>query len=133
MLPLVVTAGGTATLVFGLADEDGDRIFNVIDDLVVISIRRKTTSRLSHEVPLHTATLDAELGVVTLDLTEAETMLLAPPITLAPQSDGSDLRRRSACRGRGLLRSVLVHGPLAGDVHVIWRSIRAALLLLTIH
>ena len=111
-LPLVVTAGGTATLTFGLADEDGDRIFNVIDDLVTGSIRRETTSRLSHEVPQHAATLDADLGVVTLDLTEAETALLAPYPTMSPQP------RPMTCVGDVLIGGVDYYGPFSFTVRL---------------
>ena len=83
-LDLVVTAGGTATLVFELADKNGERLSNIASADVAVSLRQDSTPRTSHEVPQLVGVLDPATAVVTLPLGATETAALAPDIATTP-------------------------------------------------
>ena len=74
----VLTAGGTATLKFELYDLDGNRATGVPSGATRVSIRKRSTARQDHELPLLNASLDASAGTVTLDLSTRDTETIGP-------------------------------------------------------
>ena len=112
VLPLVVTAGGQATLEFELTDGKGNRLSNITRGTVACSLRKKSTARNNHEVTQLVGVLDAENAVVTLDLNEAQTASLAPSITDTKQA------LVQPCVGDIVIRGVDYYGPFGFDVRM---------------
>ena len=86
-LPQVLTAGGTASLVFELRDKRGQRLSDIPSGVARVSIRKLITSRLEHELPLMNASMDRALATVTLDLSARDTLLIGPSETLTQEGD----------------------------------------------
>ena len=86
-LPQVLTAGGTATLVFELHDKRGQRLSDIPSGVARVSIRKLSTSRLVHELPLMNASMDHALATVTLDLSGRDTQAIGPSETLTQEGD----------------------------------------------
>ena len=78
-LPQVLTAGGTATLVFELIDEKTRKATDIelAGTTVVASIRKNSTPRTEHELPRRDVSVDVDTKVATLRLNGAETAALA--------------------------------------------------------
>ena len=85
IIPQVVTGSGTATFVFELEDGKGERLTNVAPGTTTVSLRKQATPRTSHELTHLPALLDDVAGVVTLDLTVAQTTALVSPILTTPE------------------------------------------------
>ena len=80
ILPLVITGSGTAEFVFELTDGKGQRLTNVVPGTATVSLRKESTSRTMHQLTHLPAHLDDITGIVTLELSVAQTTLLVPPI-----------------------------------------------------
>ena len=80
-IPEVITAGGTATIEFELYDLYGNRAKDVPSGVARVSIRKLSTSRLTHELPLLNASMNASLATVTIDLSARDTELIGPDET----------------------------------------------------
>ena len=81
ILPEVITAGGSTDFVFELTDAKQDRLSNIAPGVATVSLRKSMTARTLHELTQLPAHLDTVTAIVTLSLTEDQTMHLAPPIT----------------------------------------------------
>ena len=80
-IPLVVTAGGTAELVFKLADKDGNRLTDLPSGIATASFRKRGTKIDEHEIERHSTVFDPIAGTVTVELSPTETLLLGPEST----------------------------------------------------
>ena len=90
-LPLVITAGGTATLVYELTDDKGQRVSSVVDGPVTVSLRRSSTARTRHELAHLPAVLDPVAATVSLRLTVDQVEALAPRIEAAGKQQRIDI------------------------------------------
>ena len=113
-LPLVVTAGGVATLEFQLTDKDGEALASVPNATAVCSIRRATTARNRHELPQLVATLNAGQATVTLELSADDTAALAPSI----QETDSRLQTEVDCVGDVVLGGTEYYRPFRFTVRL---------------
>ena len=77
-IPEVLTAGGTSVIRFELYDDEGERAADIPAGVPRVSIRKKSTSRTEHELPLLNASLDRFSAVVTLELSGRDTGLIGP-------------------------------------------------------
>ena len=84
ILPQVITAGGDAELVFELSNKKQERLENIVPGVATVSLRKMVTDRFNHELTHLPLLLDTVTATVTLELSEAQTQLLAPPIDTAP-------------------------------------------------
>ena len=79
-VPRVITAGGSATLMFELTDSDNQRLANIRNGTATVSLRKEATPRTRHELTHLPTTFDPVAATVQLDLTTAHTKALSPPI-----------------------------------------------------
>ncbi len=89
-LPEVITAGGTASLVFELTDAKHQRLTNV-NGIATVSLRRAGTSRTRHELTHLPAALDSISATVTLVLSTDQTTALSPPISAIGKQRRNDV------------------------------------------
>ena len=87
----VTTAGSTATFVFELFDEKNNRLSNIPDGIVTVSLRRSTTSRIAHELKSLPAILDTVNATVTLYLSSVQTEELTLPVDTTPKPQTVDI------------------------------------------
>lgn len=78
-IPNVVTAGGTASLMFELTDSE-NQLAKLGGGIATISLRREATSRTRHELTHLPTTVDPVASTVQLELSSAMTTALSPPI-----------------------------------------------------
>ena len=78
--PSMITAGGTASLLFALTDSGNQRLANMVDGTATVSLRRESTRRTRHELTHLPTTFDPVAATVQLDLSSAMTIALAPPV-----------------------------------------------------
>ena len=90
-LPEVITAGGTASLVFELTDAKNQRLTGTVNGTATVSLRRASTSRTRHELTHLPAALDAVNAAVTLVLSVDQTTALSPPINAIGKQRRNDV------------------------------------------
>ena len=79
-VPRVITAGGTATLMFELTDSDNQRLPNIRNGTATVSLRKEATPRTRHELTHLPTTFDPVAATVELNLSSDHTKALSPPI-----------------------------------------------------
>ena len=79
-VPRVITAGGTASLLFELTDSNNERLGNIRNGTATVSLRRESTPRTRHELTHLPTTFDPVAATVQLDLSTDHTKALSPPI-----------------------------------------------------
>ena len=79
-VPRVITAGGTASLLFALTDSNNQRLANIVNGTATVSLRKESTLRTRHELTHLPTTFDPVAATVQLKLSSAQTEALSPPI-----------------------------------------------------